>query len=123
MVEWKGFAKVWLWLCLIVNVIVSILTVIGLVAVFRLGNSGSSTIEVGNIAIVILSVVAEIGMLVGVVTLLFAKKKAGFYIIVVVSILSLISNALSKTIIGIIGAIIAPTILFLAIRGYWDDLD
>ncbi len=40
MFEWKGFAKFWLWFCLIINILVLVLGVIGLFGVVALGADG-----------------------------------------------------------------------------------
>ena len=123
MFEWKGFAKFWLWFVFIVNIIALVISVLGLVGSFVLGPA--------FIAIMLITVILEVAIIVGVTTLLFKKKKVGFFIIcgcqVVNVILSFVlgamqGNAVSSGVKTIGSAIISVVILYFAIKNYWDQL-
>ncbi len=115
MFEWKGFAKFWLWFVFIVNIIALVISVLGLVGSFVLGPA--------FIAIMLVTVILEVAIIVGVTTLLFKKKKVGFYIMcgcqVVNIILGFIIGSGVRT---ICSAVISILILFFAIKNYWDQL-
>ena len=115
MFEWKGFAKFWLWFCLIVNALVLVLNIVGFIGSIALGIS---------IVYMILIVLSGIAMIVGLSLLLFKKKKLGFYIVAATAILNIVLNAVGGNLIrGIISAIISLLILFLAIRNNWNDME
>ena len=123
MFEWKGFAKFWLWFVFIVNIIALVISVLGLVGSFVLGPL--------FIVLMLVTVILEVAIIVGVTTLLFKKKKVGFYIIcgcqVCTIILSFIlgamqGNAVSSGVRTIGSAIISVLILYFAIKNYWDQL-
>ena len=123
MFEWKGFAKFWLWFVFIVNIIALVISVLCLVGSFVLGPA--------FIAIMLVTVILEVAIIVGVTTLLFKKKKVGFFIIcgcqVVNVILSFVlgamqGNAVSSGVKTIGSAIISVVILYFAIKNYWDQL-
>lgn len=116
MFEWKGFAKFWLWFCLIINALVLVLGVIGLFGVVALGADG--------LGILIFSLVAEVGMIAGLAILLFMKKKLGFYIVAAMGVCNVILNAMSGQLVkGIASAIISLVILFFAIKGNWNEME
>ena len=123
MFEWKGFAKFWLWFVFIVNIIALVISVLGLVGSLILGPL--------YIALMLVTVVLEVAIIVGITTLLFKKKKVGFFIIcgcqVVNVILSFVlgaiqGNAVSSGVRTIGSAIISVVILYFAIKNYWDQL-
>ncbi|MBR7089032.1 MAG: hypothetical protein IKI46_00880 [Lachnospiraceae bacterium] len=123
MFEWKGFAKFWLWFVFVVNIIALVISVVGLVGSFILGPL--------FIVLMLITVVLEVAIIVGVTTLLFKKKKVGFFIIcgcqVCNIILSFILGAVQGTGIStgvraIGSAIISVLILYFAIKNYWDQL-
>ncbi len=115
MFEWKGFAKFWLWFVFIVNCIVLVLGLIGIPASLLLGPLMT--------VVTIVSEILEIVLIVGIVLLLFKKKKVGFYIMcgcqVVNIILGFIIGSGVRT---ICSAVISILILFFAIKNYWDQL-
>lgn len=116
MFEWKGFAKFWLWFCLIVNALVLVLGVIGLLGVAATGADG--------MVVLILSLVAEVGMITGLAILLFKKKKLGFYIVAAMGVVNIILNAMVGQLVkGIASAIISLVILFFAIKSNWNDME
>ena len=116
MFEQKGFAKFWLWFCLIVNILVLILGVVGLFGVIALGTEG--------LGILILSLVAEVGMITGLAILLFMKKKLGFYIVAAMGVINIVLNAMSGQLVkGIASAIISLVILFFAIKSNWNEME
>ena len=123
MFEWKGFAKFWLWFVFIVNIIALVISVLGLFGSFILGRA--------FVAIMLVTVILEVAIIVGAATLLFKKKKLGFFIIcgcqVVNIILSFVlgamqGNAISSGVKTIGSAIISVVILYFAIKNYWDQL-
>ena len=123
MFEWKGFAKFWLWFVFIVNIIALVISVLGLFGSFILGPA--------FVAIMLVTVILEVAIIVGAATLLFKKKKLGFFIIcgcqVVNVILSFVlgamqGNAVSSGVKTIGSAIISVVILYFAIKNYWDQL-
>ena len=130
MFEWKGFAKFWLWFVFIVNVIVGVLAVISLLGISALASALGASYSL-YVILMIVSIIVEIAVIVGAATLLFKKKKLGFFIIcgcqVVNVILSFITGAIvgtaASTGVRAIGsAIISVVILYFAIKNYWDQL-
>ena len=115
MFEWKGFAKFWLWFCLIVNARMIIVCALGLVGTMAVGT---------GVGIMVLCTIAEIAMVVGLSILLFKKKKFGFYIVAATAVLNIILNAISGQLVkGIASAIISLVILFFAIKSNWNDME
>ena len=123
MFEWKGFAKFWLWFVFIVNIIALVVSVLGLL--------GSMVLGPVFVVLMLVTTVLEVAIVVGAATLLFKKKKVGFYIIcacqVVNVILSFVLGAMQGNAIGsgvktIASAIISVLILYFAIKSYWDQL-
>ena len=123
MFEWKGFAKFWLWFVFIVNIIALVISVLGLF--------GSMVLGPAYFALMLVTVVLEVAIVIGAATILFKKKKVGFYIIcgcqVVNIILSFVlgamqGNAISSGVKTIGSAIISVVILYFAIKNYWDQL-
>ena len=123
MFEWKGFAKFWLWFVFIVNIIALVISILGLL--------GSMILGPAYFVLMLVTVILEVAIIVGAATLLFKKKKVGFYIIcgcqVVNIILSFVlgamqGNAVSSGVKTIGSAIISVLILYFAIKNYWDQL-
>ena len=115
MFEWKGFAKFWLWFCLVVNALAFIIYIFGVVGAMATGQ---------YVVVMILCLIAEIGMLTGLSMLLFKKKKLGFYIVACTAVLNIILNAVMGQLVrGIISAVISLLILFFAIKGNWDNME
>ncbi|MBP5472903.1 MAG: hypothetical protein J6Y12_09535 [Lachnospiraceae bacterium] len=123
MFEWKGFAKFWLWFVFIVNIIALVISVLGLV--------GSIVLGPVFIVLMLVTVILEVAIIVGVTTLLFKKKKVGFYIICGCQVCNIIlsfilgamqGNAVSSGVRTIGSAIISVLILYFAIKNYWDQL-
>ena len=123
MFEWKGFAKFWLWFVFIVNIIALVISILGLL--------GSMILGPAYFVLMLVTVILEVAIIVGAATLLFKKKKVGFFIIcgcqVVNIILSFVlgamqGNAVSSGVKTIGSAIISVLILYFAIKNYWDQL-
>ena len=123
MFEWKGFAKFWLWFVFIVNIIALVISILGLL--------GSMILGPAYFVLMLVTVILEVAIIVGAATLLFKKKKVGFFIIcgcqVVNVILSFVlgamqGNAVSSGVKTIGSAIISVLILYFAIKNYWDQL-
>ncbi len=109
MMQWGTGAKVWLWIVLVLNAI-SCVTLIPLLLVVPVAAA--------------ISIVLELVLIVGVVMLLFKRKKIGFYMLCACALLTMISNIIAGT--GIIRAVassvLLPVITFLVIRDQWNDL-
>lgn len=130
MFEWKGFAKFWLWFVFIVNVIAGVLAVISLLGISALAAVLGASFSI-YVILMIVSIIDEIAVIVGVATLLFKKKKLGFFIICGCEVVSVILSFISGAIVGsavnngvkaIGSAIISVVILYFAIKNYWDQL-
>jgi len=109
--EWKGFAKVWLWLCFVCNII-TLLANLGLLGAGRLSN---------NVGFIL--VASSALQIAGLVQLLFKQKKVGFYMVCAAAALALIGNIImGNLVMGLIGAVGGIAILYAAIHSYWDML-
>jgi len=115
MFEWKGFAKFWLWFVFIVNCIVLVLGLIGVPASLLLGPL--------MFVATLISEILEVVLIVGVVMLLFKKKKIGFFIMCGCQVVNIILGfILGNGIRTIASAVISVLILYFAIKNYWDQL-
>ncbi len=113
--EWHGFGKFWLWFCFVVNIIALVLCFVGIAGALILGPM--------YVVLMILSIIAEIALITGLVMLLFKKKKIGFYIVCGTAVFNVVLNILSGSAVrGIASAIISTVILYLAIKSEWDNL-
>ena len=108
---------VWLWIVFIINIITTLLAVVGTIGASALGLGGA------YVVVCALSVVLEIVLIVGIAMMLFAHKKAGFFVVVTAAVLGLVVNLVTYNIAGtftganivksIISAIVAPLIIYL----------
>jgi len=109
--EWHGFAKVWLWIIFIANI---------LSGVAYIANIAMGLIEP---LIGVLGLAAEAIIVTGAVLLLFKKKKLGFFVVIGAAVLALVMNALNDNLVGgIISTGLSVLILWLAIRKDMDKL-
>lgn len=97
--------KVWLWIVLVINVIACV-SMVGLALVAPLAW---------------VSVVLEILVVAGVVMLLFARKKMGFYLICGSQVIGLVINVILGTniIYALISAIVPALIIWMLMKNTW----
>ena len=123
MFEWKGFAKFWLWFCFIVNIIALVLAVVSTLGAIILGPA--------FLALMVVSIILEVAIIIGLSTLLFKKKKVGFFIVCGCQVVNVIlgfvlvamqGNAVGNGVKTIGSAIISVVILYFSIKNYWDQL-
>lgn len=108
---------VWLWIVFIINIITTLLAVVGTIGASALGLGGA------YVVVCVLSVILEIVLIVGVAMMLFAHKKAGFFVVVAAAVLGLVVNLVTYNMTGdftganiaksIISAVVAPLIIYL----------
>lgn len=107
--QWGTGAKVWLWLMLVVNA----LSCLGALALFAVIP-----------ALAIITLALEILMVVGVVLLLFGRRKLGYYLLCTCAVLAMISNIYWGTNIirAVATAVVMPFVTYLVIKDQWNEL-
>lgn len=98
----KG-CKIWLWIIFICAILSTILGVISMVGSIKQG---------------LYSVITGVIMAIGIALLLFNQKKVGFYLMVIIAIVSLIFNVMNNAniILAVVSAVISPAITYYFIR-------
>lgn len=122
--------QVWLWIIFIINIITAVFAVIGV------AGSAATGLVLGLGAtytvLCVISLVLEIALIAGIATLLFAKKKMGFFLVCGAAVISFVLNLItygmteSLTVVNVVRAILSmvlcPLITYLFAMKDWDNL-
>lgn len=109
-------AQIWLWIVFVINIISFAISIINV--------EGLTELTGALLFLVLISVVAQVTLIVGIALLLFGSKKVGFYMIVACAVVAFVLNMMIGTAIvrAIINAVGVPLITYLFIQKQWDEL-
>lgn len=122
--------QVWLWIIFVINIITAVVAAIGVAGSAALG----AVLGLGAIYTVlcVISLALEIVLIVGIGTLLFTKKKMGFFLLCGAAVIGFVVNLITYGMTGsltaanivraILGMVLCPLITYLLAKKDWENL-